>query len=263
MYGKTACPSRLDGLDDKVLLGARRLQSCSSLYGWEMTHGRAHRGIYGLGVAKAKHAVAVADEGRTGDVRYWGEITTDLASVRRMVAKLEMPGRRLHFCYEAAPTGYGLHRLLTAMGHACDVIAPSLIPRRAGDRMKTSPRDAIKLAKFLLAGELTQIWVPDEVHEATHELIRSRDVAVRDLRRKRQSISSMMLRYGPKRQRGVQDAVNGCRVRSLNIRRNTWYYRTLSLPPSMRRSDLNGWRSRSRSSCPNGRWHRLLLRCRH
>ena len=150
----------------------------------------------GLDVAKAKHAVAVADEGRTGEVRYLGEIATDLASVRRMVSKLEKPGKRLHFCYEAGPTGYGLYRQLTAMGHACDVIAPSLIPRRAGDRVKTNRRDAIQLAKLLRSGELTPIWVPDEVHEAIRELIRSRDAAVDDLRRKRQSISSMMLRYG-------------------------------------------------------------------
>ena len=150
----------------------------------------------GLDVAKAKHAVAVADEGRTGEVRYLGEIATDLASVRRMVSKLEKPGKRLHFCYEAGPTGYGLYRQLTAMGHACDVIAPSLIPRRAGDRVKTNRRDAIQLAKLLRSGELTPIWVPDEVYEAIRELIRSRDADVDDLRRKRQSISSMMLRYG-------------------------------------------------------------------
>jgi transposase len=150
----------------------------------------------GLDVAKAKHAVAIAEEGRTGEVRYFGEIDAEPASVRRMVAKLEKPGMRLHFCYEAGPTGYGLHRQLTAMGHACDVIAPSLIPRRAGDRVKTNRRDAIQLAKLLRAGELTPIWVPDEVHEAMRELIRSRDVAVADLRRKRQAISSMMLRYG-------------------------------------------------------------------
>ena len=128
----------------------------------------------GLDVAKAKHAVAIAEEGRTGDVKYFGEVGAEPASVRRMVAKLEKPGTRLHFCYEAGPTGYGLQRQLTAMGHRCDVIAPSLIPRRAGDRVKTNRRDAIQLAKLLRAGELTPIWVPDEVHEAMRELIRLR-----------------------------------------------------------------------------------------
>ncbi len=150
----------------------------------------------GLDVAKVKHAVAIADEGRSGEVRYFGEINTDAPSVRRMVAKLEKHNKRLHFCYEAGPTGYGLYRQLTAMGHQCSVIAPSLIPRRAGDRVKTNRRDAIQLAKLLRAGELTSIWVPDEVHEAIRELVRAREVAVEDLRRKRQAISSMMLRYG-------------------------------------------------------------------
>ncbi len=150
----------------------------------------------GLDVAKVKHAVAIAEEGRSGEVRYFGEIDTDLSSVRRMVAKLEKRNMRLHFCYEAGPTGYGLYRQLVAMGHQCSVIAPSLIPRRAGDRVKTNRRDAIQLAKLLRAGELTPIWVPDEVHEAIREVVRAREVAVDDLRRKRQAISSMMLRYG-------------------------------------------------------------------
>jgi transposase len=150
----------------------------------------------GLDVAKVKHAVAIAEEGRSGEVRYFGEINSDAPSVRRMVARLEKHNKRLHFCYEAGPTGYGLFRQLTAMGHQCSVIAPSLIPRRAGDRVKTNRRDAIQLAKLLRAGELTPVWVPDEVHEAIRELVRAREVAVDDLRRKRQAISSMMLRYG-------------------------------------------------------------------
>jgi len=150
----------------------------------------------GLDVAKARHAVAIADEGRSGEVRYLGEIDSDPVSVRRMVARLEKPHRRLHFCYEAGPTGYGLYRQLTAMGHDCAVVAPSLIPKRLGDRIKTNRRDAIQLAKLLRAGELTPVWVPDETHEAVRELVRSREAAVDDLRRKRQSISSLMLRYG-------------------------------------------------------------------
>jgi transposase len=113
-----------------------------------------------------------------------------------MVARLEKRHRRLHFCYEAGPTGYGLYRQLTAMGHDCIVVAPSLIPKRPGDRVKTNRRDAVQLAKLLRAGELTPVWVPDETHEAVRELVRSRDAAIDDLRRKRQSISSLMLRYG-------------------------------------------------------------------
>jgi transposase len=150
----------------------------------------------GVDVAKAGHAVAVAEGGRQGEVRYLGEIGADTESVRRLVAKLEKRHARLHFCYEAGPTGYGLHRQLSKLGHPCTVVAPSLIPRKPGDRVKTNRRDALQLARLLRAGELTAVWVPDEAHEAMRDLIRARDSAVDDLRRKRQSISSMMLRQG-------------------------------------------------------------------
>src|SRR5271165_1744718 len=79
----------------------------------------------------------------------------------KMVARLAKSGRRLSFCYEAGPCGYGLHRLLTGSGHECVVVAPSLIPIKAGDRVKTDRRDATMLAKLHRAGELTAIWIPD------------------------------------------------------------------------------------------------------
>jgi transposase len=150
----------------------------------------------GLDVAKARHAVAVAEEGGQGEVRYWGEIEADPESVRRLVARLEKRNVRLHFCYEAGPTGYGLYRQLTKLGHACSVLAPSLIPRRSGDRVKTNRRDAPQLARLLRAGELTAVWVPDEAHEAMRDLVRARQVAAEDMRCKRQAISSMMPRQG-------------------------------------------------------------------
>jgi transposase len=150
----------------------------------------------GLDVAKARHAVAIAEDGRQGEIRFLGEIDADPTSVRRLVSRLEKRHTRLHFCYEAGPTGYGLYRQLTEMGHRCTVVAPSMIPRRPGDRVKTNRRDAMQLARLLRAGELTEVWVPDEAHEAVRELIRSREAAVDDLRRKRQAISSLMLRYG-------------------------------------------------------------------
>ena len=150
----------------------------------------------GLDVAKLRHAVAVAEDGRDGEVRFFGEIGADAPSIRRLVGKLEKRHGRLHFCYEAGPTGYGLHRQLTALGHRCTVVAPSLIPRRPGDRVKTNRRDALQLARLLRAGELTAVWVPDEAHEAMRDLVRAREAAVDDLRRKRQAVSSMMLRQG-------------------------------------------------------------------
>jgi len=150
----------------------------------------------GVDVSKNKHAIAVAEGGRTGEVRYFGEIQTTPASVERLVRKLEKRYGRLHVCYEAGPTGYGLHRQITAMGHVCEVVAPSLIPKRAGERVKTDRRDAVTLARLLRAGELTGIWVPDEVHEAMRDLVRAREAASEDLRKKRQQLQSFLLRHG-------------------------------------------------------------------
>ena len=150
----------------------------------------------GMDVSKDRHAVAVADDGRDGEVRYFGEIGSDGGSVRRFVRKLERPGAQLRFCYEAGPTGYGLQRLIEGLGHECAVIAPSLIPRRPGERVKTNRRDAVKLARLYRAGELTEIWTPDEAHEAMRDLVRAREAAVKDRTRKRQEIRSFLLRHG-------------------------------------------------------------------
>lgn len=150
----------------------------------------------GLDVSKERHAVAVAESGRNGEVRSYGEIGSDQASVRRFVRKLARPGVRLRFCYEAGPTGYGLKRLIEELGHECAVIAPSLIPRRPGERVKTNRRDAVKLARLFRAGELTEIWTPDETHEAMRDLVRAREAAVKDRTRKRQEIRSFLLRLG-------------------------------------------------------------------
>ena len=150
----------------------------------------------GFDTSKTKHAVAVAEGGREGEVRYLGEIEASPAAVERLLRKLERKYKALHVCYEAGPTGYGLYRHIRALGHACDVIAPSLVPKRPGDRVKTNRRDAVTLARLLRAGELTPIWVPDEVHEAVRDLVRARDAAAQDLRHKRQQVLSFLLRHG-------------------------------------------------------------------
>jgi transposase len=102
----------------------------------------------------------------------------------------------LRFCYEAGPCGYGIQRQIAASGHECVVVAPSLIPRRAGDRVKTDRRDAASLAKLHRAGELTAVWVPDTGHEAMRDLVRARLDAVYSLRRARQQLSGFLLRHG-------------------------------------------------------------------
>jgi transposase len=146
--------------------------------------------------AKLKNAVAIAEGGRDGEVRYLAEIANTPDAVGKLVAKLAGKYDKLHFCYEAGPTGYGLYRQIVGLGHACVVVAPSLIPKRPGDRVKTNRRDAVTLAKLLRAGELTAVWVPDVVHEAIRDLVRARDAAVADLRRKRQLISAFLFRHG-------------------------------------------------------------------
>jgi transposase len=149
-----------------------------------------------LDTSKLRNAVAIADGGRDSEVRYLGEIETCDAATAKLVRKLAAKYQRLTFCYEAGPTGYGLHRQITSLGHACIVVAPSLIPKRRGDKVKTNRRDAMSLAKLLRAGELTPVWVPDSRHEAMRDLTRARDSAVMDLRSKRQQVSAFLLRQG-------------------------------------------------------------------
>jgi transposase len=150
----------------------------------------------GIDTSKLRNAVAVAEGGRRGEVRFLGEIENSATATAKLVRKLAAQHRRLTFCYEAGPTGYGLYRQIKSLGHACMVVAPSLIPRKPGDRVKTNRRDAISLAKLLRADDLTAVWVPDTRHEAMRDLTRARQAAVEDLRRKQQQVSAFMLRLG-------------------------------------------------------------------
>lgn len=147
-------------------------------------------------VAKMKHVVAIADGGRGSEVRFLGEVANTPAAVERLIRKLAGRYGKLHVCYEAGPTGYGLYRQIQALGHACLVVAPSLIPKRPGERVKTNRRDAVALARLHRAGELTGVWVPDATHEAVRDLVRARETAADDRRRKRQQLLSFLLRHG-------------------------------------------------------------------
>jgi transposase len=150
----------------------------------------------GLDTSKLKISVAVADGERNGEVRFFGDISSEPASVSSMVAKLAKRGATLHFCYEAGPTGYELYRQIIGLGHHCEVVAPSLIPKRPGDRVKTNRRDAVSLARLHRAGELTSVWVPDETHEAIRDLVRARDVANDAVKKARQHLQAFLLRHG-------------------------------------------------------------------
>lgn len=116
-------------------------------------------------------------------------------AVRRVVRRLEQRYSRLEFAYEAGPCGYGLYRQLRDWGHGCLVAAPSLIPRRPGDRIKTDRRDAQTLARLLRIGDLTAVWVPDAIHEAVRELVRCREDFLQDKRRCQQRLCSFLLRH--------------------------------------------------------------------
>ncbi len=150
----------------------------------------------GLDVHADTIAVAVADAGRDGEVRNLGIIRNDPVAVRKLVEKVGKKGLRV--CYEAGPTGYALYWQLTELGVECEVIAPTLVPRKAGERIKTDRRDAIKLARCYRAGELTPIWVPDKAHEALRDLVRAREAAKQDQHRARQRLSKFLLRSGRK-----------------------------------------------------------------
>jgi transposase len=146
-------------------------------------------------VAKKKHAVAIAEGGRTGEVRFLGDVENSPLPIERTIKRLADRYDRLHVCFEAGPTGYGLYRQIQALGHECMVVAPALIPKRSGERIKTNRRDAVTLARLHRAGELTGVWAPDAAHEAVRDLVRAREAAADDLRRKRQQLLSFLLRH--------------------------------------------------------------------
>src|SRR5205807_4419544 len=127
----------------------------------------------GLDVHKDSIVVAMAAGGLRGEVREYGRIANTSTALDRLLRKLGGEGVTLRFCYEAGPCGYGIQRRLSARGHECVVVAPSLIPKRAGDRVKTDRRDAASLARLHRAGELTAVWVPDAGHEAMRDLVRA------------------------------------------------------------------------------------------
>lgn len=147
----------------------------------------------GLDVHAETIAVAVAEQG--GELRSVGVIPNRLESIRKLVGKLG-PAQHLKVCYEAGPTGYVLYWQLTQLGVACEVIAPTLVPTKAGDRVKTDRRDAEKLARCYRAGELTAVWVPDAAHEALRDLVRAREAAKKDQLRARHRLGKFLLRHG-------------------------------------------------------------------
>jgi transposase len=150
----------------------------------------------GLDVHAATIAVAVAESGRDGEVRQLGIIPNELGAIKKLLQKLGT--KKLKVCYEAGPTGFALYWQLTQIGVECEVIAPTLVPKKAGERIKTDRRDAIKLARCYRAGDLTPVWVPDQAHEALRDLVRAREAAKVDHHRACQRLGKFLLRTGKK-----------------------------------------------------------------
>jgi transposase len=155
----------------------------------------------GLDVDSASISVAVAEP--AGEVRSLGAIPYSDEAVRKLLKKLGS-ANELRVCYEAGPHGYRLYWLLTKLGVHCDVVAPTLIPMKAGDRVKTNRRDAEKLARSYRSGDLTPVWVPDEEHEALRDLVRARESAKKDQLRARHRLGKFLLRRGLRAGTGIK-----------------------------------------------------------
>src|SRR2546423_840206 len=171
----------------------------------------------GMDQHKESIEIATADEGRDGEVRRYGRIDGELESLDRVVRKLVATGKELRFVYEAGPCGYHLYRHLKAKGLECKVVAPSLIPKKSSDRVKTDRRDAVNLARLERAGELTAVYVPQGEDEAMRDLSRAREDAKRAETRARQQLLALLLRAALTNGIGVPSAcgrVSGAPMRA-------------------------------------------------
>ena len=148
----------------------------------------------GMDVHKESIEIAIADRANQ-EVRRYGKIGGTHDAMCKTLRKLVSLGKTLHFCYEAGPCGYELYRYLVSEGHDCWVVAPSLIPKKAGDKVKTDKRDAIQLARLFRAGELTPVYVPDREDEAIRDLSRAREDAMLIQKSARQRLKSFLLRH--------------------------------------------------------------------
>lgn len=148
----------------------------------------------GLDVHKDTIAIAAAQAGERTAGRQISTVAHDVPKLLKALARLGKP-EEVHVVYEAGPTGYGLYRKLRTPGYPCEVIAPSLTPKRAGDRIKTDRRDAQRLAELSRAGELRAVWVPEEADEAMRDLSRAREDAVIARNQARQRLKGLLLRH--------------------------------------------------------------------
>ena len=150
----------------------------------------------GLDTHKEFNEVAYIEEHRGAQPVHLGRIPSSKVAVQKLVRQFESkyPGATLHFVYEAGPCGYWIYRLITSLGHCCYVVAPSLIPKKPSEKIKTDKRDALKLAKLLKSEDLTPIYVPEPEDEAVRDLSRAREIAMEDLKDAKYQLKALMLR---------------------------------------------------------------------
>jgi transposase len=148
----------------------------------------------GLDVHKDSISVAHAEAHCTDPPHFVGAIGTRQVDIDKLIRRLSSQAAQLVFVYEAGPCGYGLYRYLTGKGLDCQVVAPSLIPKRPGDRVKTDRRDAVELARLLRSGDLTRVYVPSVEDEAVRDLCRARDAARVTLKAAKLRLKSFLLR---------------------------------------------------------------------
>jgi transposase len=156
-----------------------------------------------LGLDVHAETIAVALAEANGEIRSLGTIANREDSIRKFIKKLGSP-EQLRACYEAGPTGFVLYWQLTQLGVECAVVAPSLVPKKPGDRVKTDRRDALKLAHCHRNGDLTAVWVPDEASEAWRDLVRQREAAKQDQLRARHRLTKFLLRTGQRPPLGLK-----------------------------------------------------------
>jgi transposase len=156
-----------------------------------------------LGLDVHAETIAAAVSESNGEVRSLGTIANREDSIRKFIKKLGPP-EQLRACYEAGPTGFVLYWQLTQLGVDCMIVAPSLVPKKPGDRVKTDRRDAVKLARCHRNGDLTAVWVPDEASEAMRDLVRQREAAKQDQLRARHRLTKFLLRTGQRPPLGLK-----------------------------------------------------------
>jgi len=208
----------------------------------------------GLDVHKETIAVAYVAEEREADVVFLGTSGTRQSDIDKLIRKLQAKGKTLHFVYEAGPCGYWLYRYLTKKGLKCWVVAPSQMPKKAGDRVKTDRRDAVQLARLLRSGDLTPVYVPAVEDEAIRDVVRAREDALKDLKAAKVRLKAFLLRQDGMRAGpiGERRICAGWPRWSVRLRPSKSCSKNMGGPCPNRPSACSAWKPNSPPWCKAG-----------